>query len=166
MNDQINVLLEVLEEIKQQNRELKANISNLPQPTESQGEIKNRKNLAGITKILEEQLEFHRRFREELCQVVISLEYGSFQVICAHFTPKEAGSFAQDVSQSLQLRADAEQDGGGAEGSLCGRSRPLRPEVSRESFPILGGALHGRHPGTAPDADAALHHEQIGRAHV
>lgn len=29
MNDQINVLLEVLEEIKQQNRELKASISNL-----------------------------------------------------------------------------------------------------------------------------------------
>ncbi|WP_179098921.1 hypothetical protein [Porphyromonas gingivalis] len=41
MNDQINVLLEVLEEIKQQNRELKASISNLPQPTESQGEVEN-----------------------------------------------------------------------------------------------------------------------------
>ncbi len=67
MNDQINVLLEVLEEIKQQNRELKASIYNLPQPTESQGEVENRKNLAGIAKILEEQLEFHRQFREELC---------------------------------------------------------------------------------------------------
>ncbi|SJL33911.1 hypothetical protein [Porphyromonas gingivalis] len=73
MNDQINVLLEVLEEIKQQNRELKASISNLPQPTESQGEVENRKNLAGIAKILEEQLEFHRRFREELCQVIAKL---------------------------------------------------------------------------------------------
>lgn len=73
MNDQINVLLEVLEEIKQQNRELKASIFNLPQPTESQGEIENRKNLAGIAKILEEQLEFHRRFREELCQVIAKL---------------------------------------------------------------------------------------------
>lgn len=51
MNDQINVLLEVLEEIKQQNRELKAGISNLPQPTESQGEVKNRKNLAGIANL-------------------------------------------------------------------------------------------------------------------
>ena len=30
MNEQINVFLEVLEEIKQQNRELKASISNLP----------------------------------------------------------------------------------------------------------------------------------------
>lgn len=70
---QINVLLEVLEEIKQQNRELKTSISNLPQPTESQGEIENRKNLAGIAKILEEQLEFHRQFREELCQVIVKL---------------------------------------------------------------------------------------------
>ena len=73
MNDQINVLLEVLEEIKQQNRELKASISNLPQPTESQGEVENRKNLAGIAKILEEQLDFHRQFREELCQVIAKL---------------------------------------------------------------------------------------------
>lgn len=73
MNDQINVLLEVLEEIKQQNRELKTSISNLPQPTESQGEVENRKNLAGIAKILEEQLEFHRQFREELCQVIAKL---------------------------------------------------------------------------------------------
>lgn len=73
MNDQINVLLEVLEEIKQQNRELKASIFNLPQPTKSQGEIENRKNLAGIAKILEEQLEFHRQFREELCQVIAKL---------------------------------------------------------------------------------------------
>lgn len=62
-----------MEEIKQQNRELKASISNLPQPTESQGEVENRKNLAGIAKILEEQLEFHRRFREELCQVIAKL---------------------------------------------------------------------------------------------
>lgn len=73
MNDKINVLLEVLEEIKQQNRELKTSISNLPQPTESQGKVENRKNLAGIAKILEEQLEFHRQFREELCQVVAKL---------------------------------------------------------------------------------------------
>ena len=73
MNDQINVLLEVLEEIMQQNRELKASISNLPQPTESQGEVENRKNLAGIAKILEGQLEFHRQFREELCQVIVKL---------------------------------------------------------------------------------------------
>ena len=58
MNDQINVLLEVLEEIKQQNKELKTSISDLPQPTESQGEVENRKNLAGMAKILEEQLEF------------------------------------------------------------------------------------------------------------
>lgn len=73
MNDQINVLLEVLEEIKQQNRELKTSISNLPQPTESQGEVENRKNLAGIAKVLEEQLDFHRQFREELCQVIAKL---------------------------------------------------------------------------------------------
>lgn len=73
MNDQMNILLEVFEEIKQQNRELKASISNLPQPTESQGEVENRKNLARIAKILEEQLEFHRQFREELCQVIAKL---------------------------------------------------------------------------------------------
>jgi len=45
----------------------------LPQPTESQGEVENGKNLAGIAKILEEQLEFHRRFREELCRVIAKL---------------------------------------------------------------------------------------------
>ena len=73
MNEQVNVILEVLEEIKQQNRELKTSISNLPQPTESQGEVENRKNLAGIAKILEEQLDFHRQFREELCQVIAKL---------------------------------------------------------------------------------------------
>ena len=73
MNDQMNILLEVLEEIKQQNRELKASVSNLPQLTESQGEVENRKNLAGIAKILEEQLDFHRQFREELCQVIAKL---------------------------------------------------------------------------------------------
>ena len=73
MNDQMNILLEVLEEIKQQNRELKTSISNLPQPTESQGEVENRKNLSGIAKILEEQLDFHRQFREELCQVIAKL---------------------------------------------------------------------------------------------
>ncbi|KXB72314.1 hypothetical protein [Porphyromonas somerae] len=73
MNEQMNILLEVLEEIKQQNKELKTSISNLPQPTESQGEVENRKNLAGIAKILEEQLEFHRQFREELCQVIVKL---------------------------------------------------------------------------------------------
>ena len=39
MNEQMNILLEVLEEIKQQNRELKASVSDLPQPTESQGEV-------------------------------------------------------------------------------------------------------------------------------
>ncbi|WP_256822412.1 hypothetical protein [Porphyromonas gingivalis] len=33
----------------------------------------NRKNLAGIAKILEEQLDFHRQFREELCQVIAKL---------------------------------------------------------------------------------------------
>lgn len=65
--------VEVIEEIKQQNRELKASLSNLPQPTESQGEVENGKNLAGIAKILEEQLEFHRRFREELCRVIAKL---------------------------------------------------------------------------------------------
>ena len=73
MNDQINVLLEVLEEIKQQNKELKTSISDLPQPTESQGEVENRKNLAGMAKILEGQLEFHRQFREELSQVIVKL---------------------------------------------------------------------------------------------
>lgn len=73
MNDQMNILLEVPEEIKQQNRELKTSVSNLPQPTESQDEVENRKNLAGIAKILEEQLEFHRQFREELCQVIAKL---------------------------------------------------------------------------------------------
>ena len=73
MNEQMNILLEVLEEIKQQNKELKTSISNLSQPTESQGEVENRKNLAGIAKILEEQLEFHRQFREELSQVIVKL---------------------------------------------------------------------------------------------
>ena len=48
-------------------------ISNLLQPIELQGEVENRKNLVGIAKILEGQLEFYRRFREELCQVIVKL---------------------------------------------------------------------------------------------
>ena len=73
MNEQMNILLEILEEIKQQNRDLKASVSNLPQQTESQGEVENRKNLAGIAKILEEQLDFQRQFREEPCRVIAKL---------------------------------------------------------------------------------------------
>lgn len=73
MNEQMNILLEVLEEIKQQNKELKTSISNLPQPTESQGEIENGQKISGIAKILEERLEFHHRFRDELCQVIAKL---------------------------------------------------------------------------------------------
>ncbi len=48
-------------------------ISNLLQPIELQGEVENRKNLVGIAKILEGQLEFYHRFREELCQVIVKL---------------------------------------------------------------------------------------------
>lgn len=73
MNEQMNIILEVLEEIKQQNRELTACVNNVKQPKESPSECENRKNIAGIAKILEEQLHFHGQFRKELAQVIEKL---------------------------------------------------------------------------------------------
>lgn len=55
MNDQMNILLEVLEEIKQQNRELKTSVSNLasqPIPTTTTSE-ENGISLTDVARLIE-----------------------------------------------------------------------------------------------------------------
>ena len=75
MNDQINVLLEVLEEIKQQNRELKASISNLasqPISTTTTSE-ENGISLTDVARLIGQKIEIDGKFKSELTDVAIVL---------------------------------------------------------------------------------------------
>ena len=66
MNDQMNVLLELLEEIKQQNREIKTTLTSQPQPTQGEGNSMNKEELNAITQVLEAVLQGNNGFKEEL----------------------------------------------------------------------------------------------------
>lgn len=75
MNEQMNILLEVLEEIKQQNRDLKASIANLASqsnpatnPSED-GAI----SLADIAHVIGQKIEMDGQFKSELTDVAIVL---------------------------------------------------------------------------------------------
>ena len=75
MNDQMNILLEVLEEIKQQNRELKTSVSNLasqPIPTTTTSE-ENGISLTDIARLIEQKIEIDGKFKSELTDVAIVL---------------------------------------------------------------------------------------------
>lgn len=75
MNDQINVLLEVLEEIKQQNRELKTSVSNLasqPIPTTTTSE-ENGISLTDVARLIGQKIEIDGKFKSELTDVAIVL---------------------------------------------------------------------------------------------
>ncbi|OWR77258.1 hypothetical protein [Porphyromonas gingivalis] len=75
MNDQINVLLEVLEEIKQQNRELKMSISNLasqPISTSTSSE-EDGISLTDIARLIGQKIEIDGKFKSELTDVAIVL---------------------------------------------------------------------------------------------
>ncbi|WP_234397191.1 hypothetical protein [Hoylesella saccharolytica] len=75
MNDQMNILLEVLEEIKQQNRELKTSVSNLasqPIPTTTTSE-ENGISLTDVARLIGQKIEIDGKFKSELTDVAIVL---------------------------------------------------------------------------------------------
>lgn len=73
MNEQMNILLEVLEEIKEQNRELKASLTNLPTVVPQPSECNQRAHIEGLAQITEQQLRHSNEFREELVGVLNKL---------------------------------------------------------------------------------------------
>ena len=75
MNEQMNILLEVLEEIKQQNRDLKASITNLvsqPNPTTSSSED-DAISLMDVARLIGQKIETDGKFKSELTDVAIVL---------------------------------------------------------------------------------------------
>lgn len=75
MNEQMNILLEVLEEIKQQNRELKASITNLvsqPNPATSSSED-DAISLMDVARLIGQKIETDGKFKSELTDVAIVL---------------------------------------------------------------------------------------------
>ncbi len=75
MNEQMNILLEVLEEIKQQNRELKTSIFNLasqPIPTTTPSE-ENGISLTDVARLIGQKIEIDGKFKSELTDVAIIL---------------------------------------------------------------------------------------------
>ena len=68
MNEQMNILLEVLEEIKQQNRELKASVSNLasqPISTTTSSE-EDGISLTDVARLIGQKIEIDGKFKSEL----------------------------------------------------------------------------------------------------
>lgn len=75
MNEQMNILLEVLEEIKQQNRELKASVSNLVSqfiPTTKSSE-EDGISLTDVARLIGQKIEIDGKFKSELTDVAIVL---------------------------------------------------------------------------------------------
>lgn len=75
MNEQMNILLEVLEEIKQQNRDLKASITNLvsqPNPTTNPPED-DAISLTDVARLIGQKIEIDGKFKSELTDVAIVL---------------------------------------------------------------------------------------------
>ena len=75
MNEQMNILLEVLEEIKQQNRELKASVSNLasqPISTTTSSE-EDGISLTDVARLIGQKIEIEGKFKSELTDVAIVL---------------------------------------------------------------------------------------------
>lgn len=73
MNEQINVLLEVLEEIKQQNRELKASLTSLPMTAPRPSECNQQAHIEGLGQKLEQQILHNDEFKKELISVLTKL---------------------------------------------------------------------------------------------
>lgn len=75
MNEQMNILLEVLEEIKQQNRALKASITNLvsqPNPATNSSED-DTIFLMDVARLIRQKIETDGKFKSELIDVAIVL---------------------------------------------------------------------------------------------
>lgn len=73
MNEPMNILIEILEEIKQQNRELKASLTNLPTPAPQQSEYNQQAYIEGLGQKLEQQIRHNDEFKEELVSVLTKL---------------------------------------------------------------------------------------------
>ena len=75
MNEQMNILLEVLEEIKQQNRDLKASITNLvsqPNPATNSSED-DAISLMDVARLIGQKIEVDGKFKSELTDVAVVL---------------------------------------------------------------------------------------------
>ena len=73
MNDQMNILLEVLEEIKQQNKELKASLTSLPMTAPRPSVCNQQAHIEGLGQKLEQQIRHNDEFKEELISVLTKL---------------------------------------------------------------------------------------------
>lgn len=73
MTEQMNILLEVLEEIKEQNRELKASLTSLPTAPPQPSECNQQAHIEGLAQKLEQQIRHNNEFREELIRVLTKL---------------------------------------------------------------------------------------------
>lgn len=73
MNEPMNILIEILEEIKQQNRELKASLTSLPTATPQPSECTQQAHIEGLAQKLEQQIRHNNEFKEELVRVLTKL---------------------------------------------------------------------------------------------
>lgn len=73
MNEPMNILLEILEEIKQQNRELKASLTSLPMTAPQPSECNQQAHIEGLGQKLEQQIRHNDEFKEELISVLTKL---------------------------------------------------------------------------------------------
>ena len=73
MNDQMNILLEVLEEIKQQNRELKASLTSLPTAAPQTSECRQQAHIEGLGQKFAQHIRHNSEFKEELVRVLNKL---------------------------------------------------------------------------------------------
>lgn len=69
MNEPMNILIEILEEIKQQNRELKTSITSLPTTTTQPSECNQQAHIEGLGQKLEQQIRHNDEFKKELISV-------------------------------------------------------------------------------------------------
>ncbi|KGN75274.1 hypothetical protein HQ40_06320 [Porphyromonas gulae] len=73
MNEPMNILLEILEEIKQQNRELKASLTSLPTTATQPSDCNQQAYIEGLGQKLEQQIRHNDEFKEELVSVLTKL---------------------------------------------------------------------------------------------
>ena len=73
MNEPMNILIEILEEIKQQNRELKASLTSLPTTAPQPSEYNQQAHIEGLGQKLEQQIRHNDEFKEELVSVLTKL---------------------------------------------------------------------------------------------
>lgn len=73
MNEPMNILIEILEEIKQQNRELKTSITSLPTTATQPSECNQQAHIEGLGQKLEQQIRHNDEFKKKLISVLTKL---------------------------------------------------------------------------------------------